>query len=339
VEVIRMKKVILLVLVLLMVLSVFCTGDVSGKTIPLPKIEVVKGAIESVSVSSIRIGGKDIGIEKDTVLRLNGKSAIISDIKVGMQAIAICENIDNKLVARLVLVFNELSITKTFTISGIVTSISQNAIVVSGKTIGINADTKVRLKGKLVSLSEIQVGDRVIVHGEYSQDVYVAKEILIISHKEFEMRTYITEIGSNYIKVKDFDYQIFVNDKTSITKVGIGRIAFTDLKVGDPVQIHARFDSTSGNYLATSIVVLAFKPKTAVAVGGTISFIDLENKTLKLSELPLITFKFPQDYKGKIKITDLKVGDRVLILGKYVDVSTVEILNIIAFKIRIPKKP
>lgn len=334
-----MKRFLVFALVLFLIMALLPVS--AGAKTTLPKVEVVKGAIESISATSIKIGGKEVSIKDDTVLRLNGKSATINDLKVGMQAIAMCQNLDNKLVARLVLAFTDLSIAKVFTISGEVSSISQNAIVVNGKTIVVNADTKVRLKGKLVSFSEIQVGDRVVVHGEYSQDVYVAKEILIISHKEFEMRTYITEIGSNYVKVKGFDYQIFVNDKASITKVGTGRIKFDDLKVGDPVQIHARLDAASGNYFATSIVVLAFKPNTAVAVGGTVSFIDLENKTLKLSELPLITFKFPQDYKGKVKITDLKVGDRVLILGKYVDVSTVEISNIITFKIKVPapKKP
>jgi len=89
---------------------------------------------------------------------------------------------------------------------GEVSSITQDPIVVSGKTIVVNANTKVRLKGRLVSFSEIEVGDRVIVHDLCSQDCCVAMEILIVSHKEFEMRKYITDNGSNYLKGKDFDF-------------------------------------------------------------------------------------------------------------------------------------
>lgn len=332
-----MKRVLVFALVLFLLISIF-PNVVSGK-VTLPKVEVIKGTVQQVSTSTIRINNKDIQIKDDTVLRLNGKSATISDIKLSMYAIAMCENIDNVLVARLVLAFSDQSISKVFTISGEVTSVTTNAIVVSGKTIVVNDKTKVRLKGKLVSFSEIKVGDRVIVHGEYSQDIYVANEILILSHKEFEMRSYITEIGANFIKIKDFDYQILINEKTSISKIGKGKVSFTDLKIGDPVEIHARLDTATGSYYASSIVVLAFKPNTAVTVGGTISFIDKENNMIKLSELPLITFKFTQNYKGKVKIGDLNVGDKVIILGKYMDVSTVEIVNVITFKIRIPKKP
>ncbi|MGB9793441.1 DUF5666 domain-containing protein [Caldisericum exile] len=334
-----MKRFVVFVLVLFLIVTLMPLKAQAKST--LPKIEIVKGSISAISDNTITIDKKVIKIKDDTALRLNGIKATISDIKVGMHAIAVCETIDKDLVARLVLVFNGNLSSKTFTVVGEITSITQNAVVVSGKTIIVNDQTKIRLQGKLVSFSELKVGDRVVVHGDYSQDVYIAKEILILNHKEFEMRSYITEIGSNFLKIKDFDYQIFVNDKTSITKVGKGKISFSDLKVSDPVQIHVRLDKVTGNYFATSIVVLSFKPNTAVAIAGTVSFIDLETKTIKLSELPLLTFKFPQDYKGKVMITDLNVNDKILVLGKYINVNTVEITNIIRFKIKlsVPKKP
>jgi len=93
--------------------------------------------------------------------------------------------------------------------------------------------------------------------------------------------------------------------KTSITAIGRGKINFSDLKVGDPVQVHVRADND--RYIATSIVLLSFKPKASVVVSGTVSFIDLESKTFRLSELPFITFKFSSNYKGKVNIADLKV--------------------------------
>ncbi|BAL80762.1 DUF5666 domain-containing protein [Caldisericum exile] len=334
-----MRKLIIFVLVMLLLATL--APLMAEAKVTLPKIDVIKGNITAISTNTITIDKKVITIRDDTVLRLNGKQITMNDIKVGMYAIAMCETIDKNLVARLVLLFSGETPSKTFTLSGIVTSITQNAIVVSGKTILVNNVTKIRLRGKLVSFSELKVYDTVIVHGTFSQDVYVAKEILIIRQKEFEIRTYITEIGSNFVKVKDFDYQIFIDEKTSIKKIGKGTIALGDLKVGDPVQIHIRLDSTTGNYIATSIVVLSFKPNTAVAIAGTVSFIDLETKTIKLTEVPLLTFKFSEDYKGKVKIEDLNIGDKILILGKYTDVSTVEISNIIRFKIKFPtpKKP
>jgi len=330
-----MKKVLALVLVLVVLLS-FTTPIFAKST--LPPVEVVKGKIEEIQVNAIKVSGKTITIDSQTVIRLNGANASISDLKVGYDVVAVCEKTDAGLVARFIMALNLTNNIKNFVIQGEVKSISQNQIVVNNQTISISDGTKIRLRNKLISINDLSVGDRVVVHGTLSNGVYTAKEIIVLLEKEFEIRSYITEIASNYIKLKDFDYQIFVDStKTSIKKIGKGNITFSELKVGDPVEVHAKL--LNDNYIATSIVVLAFKPNTAVAIAGTVSFIDNETKTFKLNELPSATFKFSQDYKGKVKLSDLSVGDKVLVLGKYVDVSTVEVSSIIAFKIKLPKTP
>jgi len=78
----------------------------------LLKVEVVKVTIDFVSLTSIKIGVREIFIRDDNVLKLNGKQATINDLKVGNSVIAMCKSFDNKVVARSILVFSDLSITR-----------------------------------------------------------------------------------------------------------------------------------------------------------------------------------------------------------------------------------
>ncbi|MBP9019211.1 MAG: hypothetical protein KBG04_05265 [Bacteroidales bacterium] len=329
-----MRKTLMIFLVALLAFVLVFPSITFGK-ITLPNVEVVVGTIKEVRPSSILINGREVYIDSETVIRLNGSNVNLSLLKVGSYAVAICEKSSNKLTAKVVQVYDITPKVLPRVIKGTVTAISPNSIVVNNTTILVSGDTVVRFRGKLVPFSELKVGDNVAVFCDYSNNIYTAKEIVIILHKEYELRTTITQIGPDFMIVKDFQYPIFVDSKTSITGIGRGKINFSDLKVGDPVQVHVRADND--RYIATSIVLLSFKQKASVVVSGTVSFIDLESKTFRLSELPFITFKFSSNYKGKVNIADLKVNDRVMIYGQYLDVSTIEVSNLILLKVKRPK--
>lgn len=329
-----MRKTLMIFLVALLAFVLVFPSITFGK-ITLPNVEVAVGTIKEVRPSSILINGREVYIDSETIIRLNGSNVNLSLLKVGSYAVAICEKSSNKLTAKVVQVYDITPKVLPRVIKGAVTAISPNSIVVNNTTILVSGDTAVRFRGKLVPFSELKVGDNVAIFCDYSNNIYTAKEIFIILHKEYELRTTITQIGSDFMIVKDFQYPIFVDSKTSITGIGRGKINFSDLKVGDPVQVHVRADND--RYIATSIVLLSFKPKASVVVSGTVSFIDLESKTFRLSELPFITFKFSSNYKGKVNIADLKVNDRVMIYGQYLDVSTIEVSNLISLKVKLPK--
>ena len=329
-----MRKTLMIFLVALLAFVLVFPSITFGK-ITLPNVEVAVGTIKEVRPNSILINGREVYIDSETIIRLNGSNVNLSLLKVGSYAVAICEKSSNKLTAKVVQVYDITPKVLPRVINGAVTAISPNSIVVNNTTILVSGDTAVRFRGKLVPFSELKVGDNVAVFCDYSNNIYTAKEIVIILHKEYELRTTITQIGSDFMIVKDFQYTIFVDSKTSITAIGRGKINFSDLKVGDPVQVHVRADND--RYIATSIVLLSFKPKASVVVSGTVSFIDLESKTFRLSELPFITFKFSSNYKGKVNIADLKVNDRVMIYGQYLDVSTIEVSNLIPLKVKLPK--
>ena len=329
-----MRKTLMIFLVALLAFVLVFPSITFGK-ITLPNVEVAVGTVKEVRPNSILINGREVYIDSETIIRLNGSNVNLSLVKVGSYAVAICEKSSNKLTAKVIQVYNIAPKVLPKVIKGTVTAISPNSIVVNNTTILVNGDTAVRFRGKLVPFSELKVGDNVAIFCDYSNNIYTAKEIFIILHKEYELRTTITQIGSDFMIVKDFQYPIFVDSKTSITGIGRGKINFSDLKVGDPVQVHVRADND--RYIATSIVLLSFKPKASVVVSGTVSFIDLESKTFRLSELPFITFKFSSNYKGKVNIADLKVNDRVMIYGQYLDVSTIEVSNLIPLKVKLPK--
>lgn len=329
-----MRKTLMIFLVALLAFVLVFPSITFGK-ITLPNVEVAVGTIKEVRPNSILINGREVYIDSETIIRLNGSNVNLSLVKVGSYAVAICEKSSNKLTAKVIQVYDITPKVLPRVINGAVTAISPNSIVVNNTTILVSGDTAVRFRGKLVPFSELKVGDNVAVFCDYSNNIYTAKEIVIILHKEYELRTTITQIGSDFMIVKDFQYTIFVDSKTSITAIGKGKINFSDLKVGDPVQVHVRADND--RYIATSIVLLSFKPKASVVVSGTVSFIDLESKTFRLSELPFITFKFSSNYKGKVNIADLKVNDRVMIYGQYLDVSTIEVSNLIPLKVKLPK--
>ena len=329
-----MRKTLMIFLVALLAFVLVFPSITFGK-ITLPNVEVVVGTIKEVRPNSIFINGREVYVDNETIIRLNGSNVNLSLLKVGSYAVAICEKSSNKLTAKVIQVYNIAPKVLPKVIKGTVTAISPNSIIVNNTTILVNGDTAVRFRGKLVPFSELKVGDNVAVFCDYLNNIYTAKEIVIILHKEYELRTTITQIGLDFMIVKDFQYPIFVDNKTSVTGIGKGKINFSDLKVGDPVQVHVRADND--RYIATSIVLLSFKPKASVVVSGTVSFIDLESKTFRLSELPFITFKFSSNYKGTVNIADLKVNDRVMIYGQYLDVSTIEVSNLIPLKVKLPK--
>jgi len=333
-EVKKMRKTLMIFLVALLTFVLVFPSVTFGK-IALPNVEVVAGTIKEVRASSILINGREVYVDGETIIRLNGNNVNISLLKAGSYAVAVCEKSSNKLIAKVVQVYDRAPKVLPRVIKGTVNAILPNSIVVNNTTILVSGNTVVRFRGKLVPFSELKVGDNVAVFCDYSNNIYTAKEIVIILHKEYEIRTTITQIGSDFMIVKDFQYPIFIDNKTSVTGIGRGKISFSDLKVGDPVQVHVRVGND--RYLATSIVLLSFKPKASVVVSGTISFIDMESKTFRLSELPFITFKFSLNYKGKVNITDLKVNDRVMIYGQYLDVNTIEVSNLITLKVKLPK--
>ena len=329
-----MRKTLMIFLVALLAFVLVFPSITFGK-ITLPNVEVVVGTIKEVRPNSIFINGREVYVDNETIIRLNGSNVNLSLLKVGSYAVVICEKSSNKLTAKVIQVYEITPKVLPKVIKGTVTAISPNSIIVNNTTILVNGDTAVRFRGKLVPFSELKVGDNVAVFCDYLNNIYTAKEIVIILHKEYELRTTITQIGLDFMIVKDFQYPIFVDNKTSVTGIGKGKINFSDLKVGDPVQVHVRADND--RYIATSIVLLSFKPKASVVVSGTVSFIDLESKTFRLSELPFITFKFSSNYKGTVNIADLKVNDRVMIYGQYLDVSTIEVSNLIPLKVKLPK--
>ena len=333
-EVKKMRKTLMIFLVALLAFVLVFPSITFGK-ITLPNVEVVVGTIKEVRPNSIFINGREVYVDNETIIRLNGSNVNLSLLKVGSYAVVICEKSSNKLTAKVIQVYEITPKVLPKVIKGTVTAISPNSIIVNNTTILVNGDTAVRFRGKLVPFSELKVGDNVAVFCDYLNNIYTAKEIVIILHKEYELRTTITQIGLDFMIVKDFQYPIFVDNKTSVTGIGKGKINFSDLKVGDPVQVHVRADND--RYIATSIVLLSFKPKASVVVSGTVSFIDLESKTFRLSELPFITFKFSSNYKGTVNIADLKVNDRVMIYGQYLDVSTIEVSNLIPLKVKLPK--
>jgi|GEM_PF-2436693 len=177
-------------------------------------------------------------------------------------------------------------------IKGTVSAINGNTLTISGETVTVNDNTTIKYLGKSVNISQIKVGNPVLMHATKVGDSLVARDIILYkntvgkqnetnkgykneeknkeqnesqpsqnevqnqeqnSQKEFELKTIILSVQEGTITLKDFTNPVIVDDSTKIEQVGAGRVDKTVLKEGQTVQIHIRFDGT--NYKATQIIV------------------------------------------------------------------------------------
>jgi hypothetical protein len=157
-------------------------------------------------------------------------------------------------------------------VKGLIDNISDNIIVVAGKSIIITTKTLIKEKGNLIDLAKLLKGDNVLVHAKSSEGILAAEMVLLIENqdnaKESEGKKPEDPQGNgsenqnrNYvfngvIEVKTTDSikvsgtEIRLNEKTEITFKG-SKINFNELSENDKVVVKANLEN--GTYIAYSI--------------------------------------------------------------------------------------
>lgn len=140
-------------------------------------------------------------------------------------------------------------------VEGIVEAVSTDNLTVQGIVFYVDGNTEIENdEGDEIDLSDIMVGDYAEVEAELQADsTYLATEIEIEDHQsgdEIEVEGIISDLGSDFLIVAGTTF--FVDANTEIKDDDDGDIPFSDLMVGDEVEVEAirQADST---YLALEI--------------------------------------------------------------------------------------
>jgi len=140
-------------------------------------------------------------------------------------------------------------------VEGIVEAVSTNNLTVQGIVFYVDENTEIENdEGDEIDLSDIMVGDFAEVEAEIQPDSsWLATEIEIEDHhlgNEIEVEGIISDLGSDFLVVAGTTF--FVDSNTEIKDDEDGDIPFSDLMIGDEVEVEAvrQADST---YLAEEI--------------------------------------------------------------------------------------
>jgi hypothetical protein len=131
---------------------------------------VVAGRVDSVGSDSITLVKKDgtsvtIGVDSETKVRVDGEAGALSDIQSGYRALVRRASADGNATA---IVAHHARTHGRMVVRGIVDSVGSDSITLKGRggatvTIGVTAQTIVRVRGQAGALSDIQAGYRAIV--------------------------------------------------------------------------------------------------------------------------------------------------------------------------------
>ncbi len=198
---------------------------------------------------------------------------------------------------------------------GKISAVTTNSLTVNGNEVFVDTNTIIFTQfHAALSFADLKVGDSVLVKSTQSNSGQLTAVAIIVmtenSRQEIELEGKIQVLTSNSIKVNDVEF--FVDSSTIILSHDKGILLFSNLKVGDDVEMRGflRQDST---YLALYIRVENEELENKeLEVEGTITAKDSAGITVNM-----ITFKIDSStviyaHEGTVlSFSDLKIGDRV----------------------------
>ena len=215
---------------------------------------------------------------------------------------------------------------------GEITAVTTNSITVEGNEVFVDSNTVIFTQfHAALSFADLKIGDSVIVKANQSTGGVLTAVAIIVrtenSNQEIELEGKIQVITGNSIKVHDVEF--FVDSTTIILSHDRGILLFSDLNVGDDVEVRGFLQSDS-TYLALFIRVEdeEFERKE-LEVEGTITAIDSVSITVNT-----ITFKVDSStviyaHEGAVlSFSELKIGDMVEVKAVLLSDSTYKAVRI-----------
>ncbi len=291
----------------------------------------VTGSIQVKTDSSITVNSLEFLVNSSTKISGSMSSSLPFDsLKVGS---LVKIEAESKIVGKLVATKIRLMTAKiNLELNGKITARTTNSITVKGTEVFVDANTIIFTQfHAALSFADLKVGDSVLVKATQAVGGQLTAVAIIVktenTRQEIELEGKIQAIIGTSIKVKDIVF--FVDSSTIILSHHKSILHFSDLKVGDEVEVRGflRSDST---YLALYIRVEneEFEQKE-LEIEGTISAIASGSITVNM-----VTFKVDSSTViyahegGVLSFSDLKVGDRVEVKAILLSDSTYKAVRI-----------
>lgn len=265
----------------------------------------VEGPIQSIGTDSLVVTGITFFVDANT--EVNGPNGPInfSSLMVGHFV-----EVEAELQPNGTYLATEIELDDDIEVEGFIQAIGPDSLVVMGVIFFVDANTEIRgPHGSTISFSDLQVGDFVEVEADLQPNAtYLATRIELEDEvQELEVEGIIETIGSDSLVVTGMVF--FVDSNTVIVDDDNDPIAFSDLQVGDFVEVKASLQP-NGNFLATRIELEDEAQKIEVegmievlgsdslVVSGIVFFVDANTE-----------IRGP--HGTTISFSDLQVGDFV----------------------------
>ena len=199
----------------------------------------VEGEITALTDDMITVNGTTFTLNSDTKVVKEGEGdADLSDLEIGMkvEVKGYVENGEN--IAKLIKIEKDDDGKNKLEVEGEITALTDDMITVSGTTFTLNSETKVIMElFGLVDLSDLKVGQFVVVKGEVKNGENIATMIKVKSdiESELEVEGEITAISDDMITVNGTTFSL--TSETIVVKEGKGKIELGDLEVGMMVEV------------------------------------------------------------------------------------------------------
>jgi len=203
--------------------------------------------------------------------------------------------------------------TKVATVHGTIEQIGSSSFAVAGVTVKVDDKTEIKSRGQTISFSNLKVGDKVVVLGTRQSDGSILArkiEVMLKVEPPATIQGTIQTIGSSSFAVAGVTVK--VDDKTEIKSKG-QTISFSNLKIGDKVVVVGTRQS-DGSILARKIEVM-LKVETPAHVEGTIHSTASSSFVVGGVTVQVDTKTEIKSVGRTLKFSDLKVGDKVVVLG------------------------
>ncbi len=214
----------------------------------------VEGTIESIGTDSLVVQGMTFWVNDQTHIKDdNDMNLQMSDLAVGDYVeVEGYQQANGKVYARKIERKQYMGHDDSeMEVKGRIQEKDSASIVVQGVRFYVDANTIIKRKHQMLSFDDLAVGQFVEVKAYWMMDHWVARKIkLEDDFDEIEVKGRIEAIGGDSLIVKNFVF--FVDANTVIKGDNDTPLNFSDLNVGDFVEVKAYRDST-GRLVASEI--------------------------------------------------------------------------------------
>ncbi|MFQ5708716.1 MAG: DUF5666 domain-containing protein, partial [bacterium] len=278
----------------------------------------VKGAIESLGADSLVVSGTTFFVDANTEVKAKDKGAIsFSDLKVGdVVEVRALRQADGSLLATRIELEDENRQGEEVEVKGAIESLGADSLVVSGTTFFVDGNTEVLDNNRNpISFSDLQVGDVVEVRALRQADGRLLATRIQVEDEnrqgeEVEVKGAIESLGADSLVVSGTTF--FVDGNTEVKAKGKGTISFSDLKVGDVVEVRG-LRQADGSLLATRIELEdENRQGEEVEVKGAIESLGADSLVVSGTTFFVDgNTRIRDEDERSISLSDLKVGDFV----------------------------